>query len=781
MKKIRLFFLLVLGFFAMNDISYSQQDRTDIWYTYLNRRNTSELIIGKNKYFAIASKSMYSVDKNNYELQKEFDRSNYLSNSNISKAKFDYKNAQLLVYYENGVIDIISANNRNSILDIAQSDNISNKNIKDIYINKDSKAFIYGELGLIELDMNDLVFVGRYFTDENVSSICINEDKDEIFVLVDNTIKKASIKNNLQDPSSWQNIRISNVDVSNTQSIASLGDNILLHQKNGNLILINNNFENVESIISNEDLSNIIVKELKDTEFGASIITNNKVYLIKDNLELNKIEARNDANYFFDNVGQEIAETDNSNKFYILKKSKNWQKETITNHFEGPADNNIYAMRYQNGKLMIVNGGRRGNRFSNRAAVSIFDKKWRIIDNKSVDNKISGTFRDPVDIIEHTVAGQKKIYVATWGEGIISFNQNLEVIEHFNTTNSTLETAITNSPNYIRVSSFSLDSKGILWMTQGSVEKSLVSQDRDGKWSSYLVPAIKSSNALGDIIDVGNDIKYVTDLFLTEHNEGFSIIKTKDNTFSLEDYNRHFSDVQEPNASIMNFSRVNKLVLDKNNKLWGATDIGFFIINNPRNLPKEGTLPIITRPVGGAEPPYYRILDNIEIKDIAVDAINQKWMATAKDGLYLLNEDGSEILAHYDMSNSPLLSNSINCLALDEDRGILYIGTSYGLNALYIASSQEQMEAKPSAIVYPNPLRTEDTDQLNIENIALGSDIKIFDSANRLIHSAISSSSIYKWNARDMNGNRLSSGVYSIIIYSPNNNKPQVLNVAIIN
>ena len=53
------------------------------------------------------------------------------------------------------------------------------------------------------------------------------------------------------------------------------------------------------------------------------------------------------------------------------------------------------------------------------------------------------------------------------------------------------------------------------------------------------------------------------------------------------------------------------------------------------------------------------LLASETILSIAVDPSNRKWIATNNSGVYLVNEDGTEILQQFTKDNSPLISHSV--------------------------------------------------------------------------------------------------------------------------
>jgi len=67
------------------------------------------------------------------------------------------------------------------------------------------------------------------------------------------------------------------------------------------------------------------------------------------------------------------------------------------------------------------------------------------------------------------------------------------------------------------------------------------------------------------------------------------------------------------------------------------------------------------------------------VTDIEVDGSNNKWIATLDTGLYYFSSDGQQTIYHFTKDNSPLPSNDVLDVALDEENGIVYIATEKGL------------------------------------------------------------------------------------------------------
>ena len=92
------------------------------------------------------------------------------------------------------------------------------------------------------------------------------------------------------------------------------------------------------------------------------------------------------------------------------------------------------------------------------------------------------------------------------------------------------------------------------------------------------------------------------------------------------------------------------------------------------------------------------------ITAIAVDGANRKWLGTASSGVYLLSSDGTQQIKSFNEQNSPILSNTIVTLAVDNKTGEVWIGTSKGIQS-FRGEATEGAEIFKKVYTFPNPVR----------------------------------------------------------------------------
>jgi hypothetical protein len=214
------------------------------------------------------------------------------------------------------------------------------------------------------------------------------------------------------------------------------------------------------------------------------------------------------------------------------------------------------------------------------------------------------------------------------------------------------------------------------------------------------------------------------------------------------------------------------LAIDRRGDLWVGTSLGVNIITNLNTVLSSVN-------------PQLRITNSFSVRQqtvnaLAVDPLNQKWLGT-NQGLFLLSTDGTQLLATLDSKNSPLLSDQIESLAIDEKTGRVYVGSASGLTS-FDTPSILPVESFNGLTIYPNPLVVTDGSKLvTIDGLIRNTDIKIVTVSGKLVREFSSPGGRTAfWDGRDNDGNLVSSGVYIIIAFDQEGNSVETGKIAVL-
>jgi hypothetical protein len=156
-----------------------------------------------------------------------------------------------------------------------------------------------------------------------------------------------------------------------------------------------------------------------------------------------------------------------------------------------------------------------------------------------------------------------------------------------------------------------------------------------------------------------------------------------------------------------------------------------------------------------------RLLGSTVITKIMIDGGNRKWVATESAGVILFAADGRNEVYNFNTTNSPLISDFVMDMAIDETTGEVFFVTEKGLQSFRSDASSSDFEYK-EVHVFPNPYRPDFTGVVTIQGIAYASEVQITDVAGNVVFKTISNGGTATWDGKTLRGEKAASGVYQI-------------------
>lgn len=377
---------------------------------------------------------------------------------------------------------------------------------------------------------------------------------------------------------------------------------------------------------------------------------------------------------------------------------------------------------------------------------------------------------DPTDTSRVFVGGRTGLYEFSGGR----------YVREYNIDNSPIQSAENYGKNYALIEGIDFDDSGNLWILNSAAQsQSLLELTHDGSFESHhsstfispinnlslysmVSPMIDSRN----ILWFGNQHWYTPGLFMYNINNGetqsFTTITNEDDT--------QYSDC-----------RVRTVVEDKDNNLWIGSNIGPFMLESNQINTSNSTFTQVKIPRNDGTDYADYLLSNVDITSIIVDKANRKWFGTGGSGVYLISSDNITQLQHFTKDNSPLLSDNITSMALNEATGEMFIATDNGLCSYTsnIPDNNGRMN-KDNVYAYPNPVRPDYTGPITITGLSENANVKIVTSNGALVNEGTASSGQYKWYGIDKNGKRVASGIYMVEVATAEGEKGVVCKIAII-
>ena len=157
-----------------------------------------------------------------------------------------------------------------------------------------------------------------------------------------------------------------------------------------------------------------------------------------------------------------------------------------------------------------------------------------------------------------------------------------------------------------------------------------------------------------------------------------------------------------------------------------------------------------------------RLMDGIQVNDIAVDGANRKWIATQSSGLFLVSPNGDKVIHKFNTTNSPLASNTVYRVCCDPNSNSVYVTTPSGLYE-YFSDSSPAEPTYDNIYAYPNPVRPDYLGEVTIKGLMDNSLVKIADASGNVLAQLKSTGGMVTWDCCDQRGERVKSGVYLVL------------------
>jgi ligand-binding sensor domain-containing protein len=305
---------------------------------------------------------------------------------------------------------------------------------------------------------------------------------------------------------------------------------------------------------------------------------------------------------------------------------------------------------------------------------------------------------------------------------------------------------------FTQIVGLALDSKKNLWSSTMFTFNQLYVKTPENEWYKFKVPnSLYGGNLVIDDNDqiwmVGND------------GGGLSVYNTNGTIADRSDDATYHLSTGKTFGNLPSNS-VNCLAKDKNNNIWVGTANGIGIVNNctppfTQQAPCDAEIPVVQYDQYAG----FLFAGN-NVRTIAVDGANRKWVGT-DDGVWLLSPDAGSIVYRFTVDNSPLPSNRIQKISIDGITGEVYIGTEQGLMS-FRSTATEGGTSNENVLVFPNPVPSGFSGTIAIKGLVANADVRITDINGQLVYRTKALGGQAVWNGLDYKGHRPQSGVYLI-------------------
>ena len=344
---------------------------------------------------------------------------------------------------------------------------------------------------------------------------------------------------------------------------------------------------------------------------------------------------------------------------------------------DGPEVNVAYKLVCEGGRLYVVPGGRWVNQNKQPGHVMIFNgEQWLNI----TETKIKSITQKPVlDLTDIAVdpLDSTHYFVTSYGTGLYEFKAD-QLHKHHTPSNSIIGAAAPNNPDrYTRTDAVTWDEEGNVWVVvAGGVDTSLVCFMPDGKQRGLNFNPDGGEkfvfNTPGGIL-IDGDRKWV----ISSRSEPAVVLLDDGGTKfdASDDQCKVRGNYIDQDGSIIDPEYFYSIAQAPNGDIWIGSESGPIILERDADVMNSNTCKRLRIKM---EDETY-LLETERVNAFAWDDQGQIWIGTQTGGVYVLNEECTEILACYTSDNSVMPSNTVMTMAYDHDNGQMYIGTANGL------------------------------------------------------------------------------------------------------
>lgn len=767
---------LLLVFLLIIPRSLFAQMAIGEWGDHLPYSSSIQVALAGDKVYCCTENAIFTYRKNTQSIEK-LSKINGLSDIDISAMAYSNDNEILVVGYDNGNLDLIQNNTIYNLPDIKRKQMSGYKTIFDImFINQ--YAYLSCAFGIVVVDVERREIADTYYIGDLGSQLEVFDmafDGSYLYAATEEGIRRANINStNLVNYANWHSMNELPFDTARMNAIAYANNQLYA------------NFRHPDS--DRGDTVYVFTEttwDYLDTTFlknNRAIVSSGEEVLVigRDNIAgYNTANERlfNIYEYDFGYPAPFYALYDENHILWIadnshgLVRNENiWSSTSIKPN--SPAYNNVVDISIENNVLWAAAGSQKSP-WDRKGAYILSNGLWQNVNHNTTPD-LGGVLNISQVIVDP--ANSARAFGGSWGYGLVEFN-GTEIANIYDHTNSPLENIPPYTEGFIRVGGMAFDNNQNLWLTTSEVSDPLYVLKSDGTWHHFDFNYSGFSNTVKveDLLITRNGYKWIA---MTTAGRIYAYDDNGTIEDESDDMGQGFS-LTDANGQILS-NRIYDFVEDDDGAIWVGTDKGIIVYFNPGNIFNENPFyaqRIITYDENG-DPKY--LFETETVTALAVDGANRKWVGTQNAGVFLISDDGTEQVQHFNTSNSPLLSDNIVSISINHENGEVFFGTEKGIIS-YRATATEGEEEFTQVYVFPNPVRETYYGDIVVTGLVANVNVKITDISGNIVYETTAQGGQAVWDGNTFSGDRVQTGVYLIFCTNEDGSKTHVTKLLVIN
>ena len=754
--------VIALCLLAAGTAAQAQTSGIGTWRTHMAYSDITRIARHGGTAYVLASGNLYSYNTADQSVQ-EYTKTNALSDCGIADIAWSDAARRLAILYSNANIDLMDEKgNVTNLPDYYNKSITLDKTVNAISVNG-ARLYMATGFGVVVADLNKATIADTYNLGTKVNYA--TSDGKCIFAATPEGVLKGVMTDNLADKANWKKL------AEGVFNYLFCNSGTLVGVTRGDLSYIN--------MQTGETKRQWTPWSEKYTFTGGKVVGygTSHTYIFTSPTE------RMDLTKQFSGIVYDSGDdtwwgndSDGTLCHFTIGKDKTVTTLSTGVKPDGPKYNYFGFMRYMNGKIYTAGGAGNPER---EACIQVLDgDMWNIYDEPSAAES-KGRYHtafaidlDPRDPSHLYMGGQAGLYEFKDGK----------FLKQYTMDNSPLVTAVAKNPyNYTEVSALKTTADGRVWCFNSiSIDGSTsLFEVNDGQWTSHHNTAYvdkdgKSMQAATSMIEDSRQLLWWGN---NDYRLG-ALACYQPSTGDTKVYKRFVNE----DGTTLDITAVTCVAEDRDKNIWIGTGAGPLMLTASEIASGGETFTQVKVPRNDGTNLADYLLDNVPVTAICVDGAGRKWFGTSGNGVYLISADNMQQTEHFTTSNSPMLSNNIESVAVNDATGEVFFGTDKGLCS-YMSDATEPADkmTKDGVYAYPNPVTPDYTGLVTIVGLTLDADIKIVGPAGTLVKSGRSNGGTFTWDCTDRQGRRVASGIYMVETATSSGEKGTVCKIAVVN
>ena len=753
--------ILVLLFFTHFTHTLIAQSALGTWKDYLNYSSGIDVTALHDKLYLAAKNAVFIYNTTDNSMQR-LNKVNGLSDVNIVLVSAHEPSGSVFIGYANGNMDIVKDGKITNFAAIKNTSAVGDKSIRHISFSG-NLAFISTGLGVLEFDLTKLEVRDTY-TITPSGSVSVNETavlNDTLFAATNDGLYFGSIQNDLTIFSNWDIDLSTPAPFDAVRNCAAQGGKLYVNLPAAPFpaLYVRHEDYSWQGVNGTADISKV-----KSTPGGLVLTTGYYSELksmdgVNPQIAITEYGPTNmSANSLTATADGVIWLADKS--FGLVKRNLNNTYEFI--HPDGPATNDAFDIDFKFDQLWVTTGapsrpGNWNNNFVLSGFYALINNTWRNYTALTNPELLDVLFFDSPKIFIDP-DDENQVYVGSFWSGFASV-KNQEIEGFFDNTNTSLgiwEGSFRNDgKDWVGVAGIAKDNAGNTWFTSARADEPLSVKTPDGTWKSF---SLTGNNGLGTN-------KMLLDIEIDQNQQLWTIVNR--DGIVVFDPGESISDESDDKIRVLTSAvgggglptnEVLSITKDLDGEMWIGTGDGVAVFYSPFDALTDN-FSDARRILVEQDGIFQYLLEGQAVSSIAVDGANRKWIGTFGAGVFLMSENGTEEIQRFTAENSPLISNDITDIDINPKTGEVFFATREGIVS-YISDATQGLATNNCTTVYPNPVRENYTGPIAVTGLLRDSEIRITDSRGNLIYKTVSNGGKAIWDGKNIDGQRVSTGVY---------------------